>query len=196
MSRIFELPSSNNVLVEEGVVDEKTLCSLVKEAYKEKGLYAECLIKVGNDYGGFNFITYKEMWDLYRNFSGKEDYHPYDKEHPFSLGKAFVLKRYFEKEMEFLGEILDVVVGEIKLHHLLPYVKKKEGKKTGASKRNKINGKQAKFEVSGRPFINEVFRESREQVKKKKKALKKENSEVYYSGHRLAPRNPRGFYES
>ena len=196
MSAIFELPSSNNILVEEGIVDERTLCSLVKEAYEEKGLYAECLIKVGNDYGGFNFITYKEMWDLYRNFSGKDDYHPYDKEHLFSLGKAFVLKKYFEKEMEFVWKILNVVVGEIQSDYLLPYLKKREEKKIDTSKRSKINGDQVEFGAPKRALINMVFRESKEEIKKKEKSLKKQNSEIYYSGHRLAPRNPNGFYES
>ncbi len=103
---IYELPSSNKILVEEGKVNPKVLLRLIKEAYKIEGLYAECEIQVkrkedsDSEIGAyFSYVKYKELWDCYRNIFGKEEFHPYDKVHPFPLGWAFVEKM---KEANFL----------------------------------------------------------------------------------------------
>jgi hypothetical protein len=105
----FELLSSKDTLVINGKVQEIILSKIIKEAYESKGIYAECKILVTQKNGDDNLknnlvaVVYKELWDCYRNLTGKEDYHPYDKKHPFSLGKAFILKNIFEKQDNFLN---------------------------------------------------------------------------------------------
>ncbi len=93
----YVLPSSRKIFVKEGKINLKVLSRLVREAYKKKGLYAECEIQVKRKENSdseirryYTYVTYKELWDCYRNLFGKEDFHPYDKIHPFSLSMAFV----------------------------------------------------------------------------------------------------------
>ena len=119
---MYELPSSGKVLVEDGEVDKKVLSRLVKEAYELKGLYAECEIQVtrkeifdSNASIYPSYVTYKELWDCYRNLFGREDIHPYDKIHPFSLGKAFTAQLILDKFLAAYVFIGNLAVGEVEL---------------------------------------------------------------------------------
>jgi hypothetical protein len=117
--RYFALPSSKEVFVEKGEVKLEVLEDLIKEAYKTKGLYAECEVivtrKANLCYSKKEhvFVTYKELWDCYRNLTGKEDYHPYNKQHPFSLTEAFIQKTLIERENEMKDKRNSLTLGEI-----------------------------------------------------------------------------------
>lgn len=107
----YKLPSSRRILIENGEVNKKILSKLVKEAYKEKGLYAECEIQVKRKEnsdseikGYFAYVTYKELWDCYRNLFQKENFHPYDKIHPFSLAGMFVRMKSNSLILNILSE--------------------------------------------------------------------------------------------
>ena len=92
--REVKLKSSKKILVNEGKVNENVLISLILEAYKFPNLYAESTVKykrIDNDEVNICEAPYKELWDCYRNVTGKEDYHPYDKKLcNFSKAKYFV----------------------------------------------------------------------------------------------------------
>lgn len=120
---MYVLPSSKKILVKEGEVNPKVLSDLVKEAYVEEGLYAECEIQVKRkekvnskikDY--LTYVTYKELWDCHRNLSGRDDLHPYDKIHPFSLGKAFAGALMMDNFLAAYSFIGNLIVGEVKLN--------------------------------------------------------------------------------
>jgi hypothetical protein len=119
---LYVLPSSKKILVKEGKVNSKVLSDLVKEAYKKGDLYAECEIQVKRKEkvnskikGYFSYVTYKELWDCYRNLSGREDLHPYDKIHGFSLGKAFAAQLILDKFLAAYVFIGNLAVGEVEL---------------------------------------------------------------------------------
>jgi len=119
---LYVLPSSKKILVKEGKVNSKVLSDLVKEAYKKENLYAECEIQVKRKEkvnskikGYFSYVTYKELWDCYRNLSGREDLHPYDKIHGFSLGKAFAAQLILDKFLAAYVFIGNLAVGEVEL---------------------------------------------------------------------------------
>ncbi len=109
----YKLPSSKKILVRGGEVSEMILSDLMKEAYNVDGLYAECRIERAMEDGGVSDASYKEFWDCYRLSTGNENLHPYDKKYPFSLGKAFVWKKFYEKYFDFLDGLSKVVVGDI-----------------------------------------------------------------------------------
>ena len=95
----YILPSSRKTFFEKGEVKPEVMLDLMKEAYSKRGLYAECEIQVKRKESNgseikenYFFVTYKELWDCYKILFGKEDFHPYDKIHPFSLGRAFIEK--------------------------------------------------------------------------------------------------------
>jgi hypothetical protein len=107
--RTFTLPSSDRELFIGGDINLNVLERLIKEAYSTEGLYAECKIvisKIDDLYKGetkYGFAIYKELWDLYRNFFGKENYHPYDKKHP-----AFFIKwadNFLNEQLRIRAEI-------------------------------------------------------------------------------------------
>ncbi len=119
---LYILPSSKKILVKEGKVNSKVLSDLVKEAYKKGDLYAECEIQVKRKEkvnskikGYFSYVTYKELWDCYRNLFEREDLHPYDKIHPFSLGKAFVAQLIMDRFLAAYVFIGNLAVGEVEL---------------------------------------------------------------------------------
>ncbi len=208
----YSLPSSEKVLVENGNVNESVLLSLIKEAYDEEGLYAECHIKRKMENGEFSYIPYKELWDGLRSLTGREEFHPYDnKKHPFSLGSAFALKKRYEEEMDFLDATSQVSVGDFSrgkipfswLEAESLFVEPKEDakyfsghqkmvkRKPGGSK--KVNDVSRGIEQSGKNLIRKVSIDFKEDTKKKNKLGKKRNSDVYYYGHGFAPRNNNRF---
>ncbi|MHA1988794.1 MAG: hypothetical protein ACW98D_19395 [Promethearchaeota archaeon] len=124
-------------MVENGEVDKKVLSKLVKEAYVREGLYAECEIQVtrreifnSNASTYLSYVTYKELWDCHRNLSGRDDLHPYDKTHPFSLGKAFAAQLVWERFLIVYQMFETMVVGNIEY-----------------DEENKSNKAEAKYEL-------------------------------------------------
>ena len=108
-----QLLSSTKTLIRKGRVNEEVLHNLIKEAYNAEDLYAECKLLLAKEENFFYprkkyfLASYKELWDCYRNLTGKEDYLPYDKKHVFSLGKAFVLKKILEDELEMIEVLIN-----------------------------------------------------------------------------------------
>lgn len=125
----FKLRSSKNVLIREGKVQKRVLSSIIQEAYLFPGLYAECRILITRREGFYSkknivSVQYKELWDCYRNLTGKEDFHPYDKEHPFSLSEAFIQKKIFERENKIKEDFFNLTIKDIIL--FTEYKKKME----------------------------------------------------------------------
>lgn len=94
----FRLKNSGKVLFDKGKVNARVFKSLILEAFKTKELYAENKII----YTRLNYegkireceATYKELWDAYRGFTGKEDFHPYDKSFSLKDMAEFVKAKY------------------------------------------------------------------------------------------------------
>ncbi len=109
----FRLPSSGKVIFNNGKNDEAVLRDIISEAYNQPDLYGEDRIvytKMSK-----NLIieeataSYKDLWDRYRRFTGREDKHPYVKEYsPKQKARHLVNQTIFdlaEKASEKLNTI-------------------------------------------------------------------------------------------
>ncbi len=89
----FRLKNSNKTLIHGGGINKSVLTGMISEAYTIPDLYAEDSIAYTRLNKSLDkeecFISYKELWDSYRNITQREDKHPYDKDYSIKEKSAF-----------------------------------------------------------------------------------------------------------